>query len=302
MTENGKPNSKDVFVESDEPKNTAKASVKDPFPSININSTSSELSGIIKLPGIELSFPTTISGAIFGSVLVLTIGWVFTGLSDDVKKHAFNMWGGQKEQTTPPTKTKNEGVNPLIKYENEKENRIIAERALERTQNVIKELEVQIAELEQGIEDLAEKNTIEEINEIQNKASKISENAKEARKHISETKKSEKTIQETTEELIIEYSKERKYSVLVNYFLDKKHFWTGNYFWVPFTRVANEINSKYANLYSSDNDLEQHIQTLVDLKVLASTVMENGIQGYGVNQNSYTLKEFGMKIGHKKFN
>jgi hypothetical protein len=254
--------------------------------------------GVVKLPGFEIWFPNSWKGSIFGCVIVITIGVTFTLLTDEHKDKVINLFSQQQQEDLSSVAQSN--VAPKkVEYELIVENnKMLVAEAIEKDE-IIFEYKSKIEELKTALQKVDSTKATEnkEFTVLVKQASAIVEKTNEKLDLLEAKKTNPKDAQKITEELVAEYAMQDELRLLVTYFVNKRHWFTRNYYWVPIARVNKEVLSNYPANFSGPNDILIAIEKLVDLEVLASKVLESGSIGYGVNQKSMTLTLFAGELG-----
>jgi hypothetical protein len=264
-------------------------------PPANPNPSSPEQnSNSIKLPGLEIGFPTTWSGSLFGLGIVSAIVIIFLSFSPEFReKIVGQITGIQSEQKPEQTEVsvKESGEVAFKRLQDEIDINAKLQTKLAEQNAYIVDMKAQLSELE--INSSAKNTNRKEV-------AKLVENATNVLKKTTYVAEKPKTAEETANEIVTKLAAEKPYRILVEYFSNKKTRWTKNYLWVSLSRVEGEITKAYPSVFIYNDSLMEAISRLVDLKVLAKTQMSGGTIGYGVQQNSPTFELFTEIINSDK--
>lgn len=247
-------------------------------------------SNSIKLPGLEIGFPTTWSGSLFGTSIVVAVVIIFFSFSTDFRDDlASKVFGIEVEQDNDQTEASFKDSLAVVKLDNKS---LLAK--LNESEKVIADLESNLKTLQTNLSKKSKKAVnLVTVNNLVKQASEALNKTKEA-----QTKP--QTAEQTAKEIVKKLAKQKSYQVLVTYFFKKRSFWTNNYYWVSFPLVKKDVSGEYPSLFNAENSMMDAISRLVDLNVLAKTQMKKGAIGYGVYQNSPTLQIFKDELGLDK--
>jgi hypothetical protein len=239
-------------------------------------------SNSIKLPGLEIGFPTTWSGSLFGLGIVIAIVIIFLSFSPEFRENFAAKYLGIKiEQGNDQTEASFQDSLAVVKVENEN---LLAK--LGESEKTIAGLITNLNDIKTKLSSNGKKDdNLVIVNNLVRQASEALDKNKEVQIKT-------QTAEQTAKEIVKGLVKQKPYQVLVTYFFKKRSFWTDNYYWVSFPLVEKDILGEYPSLFSAENSMMDAISRLVDLKVLAKTQMKRGTIGYGVYQNSPTLQIF----------
>jgi hypothetical protein len=257
-------------------------------PLANPNPSSPEQnSNSIKLPGLEIGFPTTWSGSLFGTSIVVAVVIIFFSFSTDFRDDlASKVFGIEVEQKNNPVEASFQDSIAVVKLENKN---LLAK--LNESEEIIAGLESNLKVIQTNLSKKSKKPVnLVTVNKLVNQASEALTKTKEAQIKP-------QTAEQTAKEIVEELAKQKPYQVLFTYFFKKRSFWTDNYYWVSFPLVEKDVRGEYPSLFSAENSMMDAISRLVDLNVLAKIQMKDGTIGYGVYQNSPTLQIFKDELG-----
>ncbi len=195
----------------------------------------------ISLPGIELNYPKTWPGAFMAFALCCTVAFVaylfFVKADPDLQKAIVNMGptqpSGQFEEALK--------LEELVKQKNA----------------VISQLSEELKSIQIAASDPAtESENIANIQPI------ITSSIKVAEKGIKVT-----TTEITNEDIIKSLAKSDLHVEIIRYFVNKKHWLTGNHYWVTFQLLIDDNKNSPVGKYSRD-EISVALNQLIDVRVL----------------------------------
>jgi len=221
-----------------------------------------------KFPGVEFSYPVTWPGAI-GSIAICMmlafIAYIFsTELSDEVQNSIIDNIGVNK--STDGSYVESIKMKKLLEVKNAQ----------------LIEISNRVKALREGLKDNID---------IPNYEAEIEDVLK-----ITDKAKLEKVDSIHIEQVIDELAKKPVHVDLVSYLNKKRHWYTGNRYWVTFQRILNDNKNKDLSDYD-ENNIMKSIYELIDADIMTVKSNSNPIM-FGLKDGE-NLREF-ISIINKK--
>jgi hypothetical protein len=195
----------------------------------------------ISLPGIELNYPKTWPGAFMAFALCCTVSFVaylfFVKADPDVQKAIVNMGPAQPE--------------------GQYEEALKLEELVKQKNAVISQLTDDLKSIQKTANDPKLKS--EDLANIQ---PSITNSIKAAEKGMQAT-----TSEISDEDIIKSLAKSDLHVEIIRYFVNKKHWFTGNLYWVTFQLLIDDNRNSAIGKYSRD-EISIAINQLIDVRVL----------------------------------
>lgn len=221
-----------------------------------------------KLPGLEVHFPRTWPGAFSGFVICLTIAFI---------AYIFLIETDKDTQQSIIGKVPDGNGNKIAKLE----------LSLQQKDEAILSLKDTLVSLQSDnllVDSISGGDETKRISESKKITTKISQAVQKA--GIAYNKRPSDI---SNEEVVISISDKSISKNLVTYFLNKRHWFTQNYYWVTIAQLLDDNKKGQLSAYSVI-EIESALIELVDLNVLAIKRDSNPIK-YGLQQGA-ELEQF----------